>query len=341
MTDNLITQLYERLIHAPEKMKDIDWSDVEKYCVSCILGRKEVFVDDDYERLIDKMLRLCRGIPSYVIAENLQSALYKLSELSGIISAMPDFAYYRNYINNGNFNEMLLKHYKEGTSVVIGDSHVNFFSGHETLEYTHIGHDMYWCRNINDLPITAIHVGPGLAYNAMRYGTTVRFLEKTEYLLGVLALNCQIMVTLGEVDLRAHVFRQVSIQNRDWRTIIDDITENYISFLKFIKERGFNAGCWGPIASQSDLVPPDQKSKYPRTGSEKERNKATEYFNQRMNELCRNEDIMYITLFDELIDEEYRTKTEYYATDGVHLGQAAMKLALPLLREKGFLDKDE
>ncbi len=338
MTSNLITEIYRKLSNNPSAISRVDWLDVEVYCTACTAGRNEIYEDSDYRKLNDKMHLLCHDIQYYSECDDYSSAIPALAELSGIISAMPEIGHYRSVIYQANFNSMLLNHYKYNTSVIIGDSHVNFFSGHELLEYTPIGYDMHWCRTINKLPLTALHIGPGLAYNSFKYNTTSRFREKTEFMLtNHIIPGSKILVTLGEVDCRAHVFKQAEKQGRDYHDIIDDITDNYIMFLKHINDLGFSVGCWGPIAAQSDNVPIHPDDPYPKSGDEISRNKATEYFNERMRILCRNSDIEFLSIFHELIDNEYRTRNEYFASDRVHLSQSAMPLAIPVLKEHGYI----
>lgn len=339
MTNNLISEMFDKLKKNPSAISSIDWLDVEVYCTACVAGRDDVYEDSDYLELSEKMHRLCHDIQYFAECDDYRSAILALAELSGIVSAMPEIDHYRSVIYQSNFDSMLLKHYKYKTSVIMGDSHVNFFSGHELLDYTPIGYDMHWCKTVNELPITALHIGAGLAYNSFKYGTTSNFREKTEYMLkNHIIPGSQILVTLGEVDCRAHVFKQTIKQSREYHEIVDDITSNYIRLLKHIKEMGFKVGCWGPIASQSDDFPihPDEKA-YPRCGSEQERNKATEYFNNRMCDLCKSSDIMFLSVFHKLIDNDYKTRNEYISSDHVHLSQSAMPLVIPLLIEAGFI----
>ncbi len=338
MLDNLITSLYGKLVENPHSMSAVDWIDVEVYCTSWVHGREEIYPDEEYSAFINKVHNLCRTIKAEVESKDYSSAMLLLAELSGIIEAMPEIDYYRSAFQKGNFDAMMHEHYKRGTSVILGDSHVNFFSGHEQLSYTPIGYGMYWCKTINELPITALHIGSGLAYNTCKYGTTSRFRERTEFMLdNHIKPGSHLLVTLGEVDCRAHVLKQADLQKRDYHEIVDDITNNYIEFLKYIKNRGFIVGCWGPVASQSDDVKISPEDNYPRYGSEVQRNKVTEYFNRRMESLCKAEDILFLSLFDRLIDSGYKTKTAYYAEDGVHLSQAILPAAEELLRLNSYI----
>ena len=338
MKDNLITSLYYKLKDNIGAMSQIDWLDVEVYCTACVAGREKIYNSEDYEELTNKMHYLCREINAKVNSNDYRNAILMLAELSGMISAMPEIEHYREVIYQAELDKMLSEHYRNNTIVVIGDSHVNFFSGHEMLDYTPVGNDIHWCKTINEFPVTALHIGAGLAYNSMKYGTTCRFREKTEYMLtNYIKPESRILVTLGEVDCRAHVFRQTEKQGRDYHDIIEDIVDNYISFLMHISKMGFRVGCWGPIASQSDKVPVHPDDPYPKSGDEVSRNKATEYFNERMYHLCKESDIDFLSVFHELIDNNFRTKTEYYSSDGVHLNQSAMPLAVPLLKRYGYI----
>lgn len=83
------------------------------------------------------------------------------------------------------WNKYIWHKYKKmiDTVVVIGDSHVNFFSGNEELTYQPIGKGINYCKNVNhDFDFLVFHLGPALAYNAMTEGSNTRFYEKSQYL---------------------------------------------------------------------------------------------------------------------------------------------------------------
>ena len=162
----------------------------------------------------------------------------------------------QDFIERANFDRAFINHREGGTIVVVGDSHVNYFSGNEELSFIPIGYDVNTCHQVNGLPITVLHLGPCLAYKSNQYGSTNRFREKLDWLLEDLIMEgATIICSLGEIDLRAHVFRETVRQQKDYQEIVDDIIRNYAEFMDYLNGKGFNVVCYGPIASQKDSWP--------------------------------------------------------------------------------------
>lgn len=226
-----------------------------------------------------------------------------------------------------NFHAACLEHYKNDTIIVLGDSHVNFFSGNEHLTFLPIGNDINTCPMKNAYAFTPLHIGPCLAYHSNHYGTTVQFREKTDYLLQhFIKPHATLLCCLGEIDIRVHVFKQAALLNRPFTEIIDDILNEYRLFLQALVSNGYRVNCWGPIASQSENCPLDEH--FPRNGSEQDRNRATAYFNKQLSRLCNDMGIGFLSIFNDMITTDYRTKEEYLSEDRCHLGQAALPLAM-------------
>lgn len=80
---------------------------------------------------------------------------------------------------------------------------------------------------------------------------------------------------------------------------------------------------WGPVASQSDRAILDEE--YPRYGDMKTRNMITRYFNSCLEKFCDNNDMSFLTLFYDLVDENMNTIDKYYMKDFVHLERGRCK----------------
>lgn len=208
---------------------------------------------------------------------------------------------------------------------IIGDSHSIFFSGKNIGIPDCSFHDINFYNN-SDFKI--FHIGPVLAYSLNKTNTKSKGLEKVQYLLknGYITKNSVILCCFGEIDIRVHVLRQAERQNKMPEEIIDGIIENYLDFLLKLKQS--NIVCvWGPVATQSDRM---NNPEYPIYGSMENRNKATKYFNEKLKKVCSENQIGFLSIFNELIDENFRTKYEYYC-DEVHLSQNAKWLCKDLL----------
>lgn len=219
--------------------------------------------------------------------------------------------------------------------VVIGDSHSRFFSGAtpETEVTVHWDENGEFCYNAGpDRRFCSFKLGPALAFNLTRGGAT-RALEKYKWLSQNLLNKGDILICVfGEIDVRMHVFKHVT-EEKSYKSVIDEICDHYVEFLKIVKEDGFHPIVWGPIASQKDewrrLVDP------PAIGAEQDRNMATEYFNQRMKKECDANGWGFMSIFESLIDGDYRTRAEYIC-DKCHLGSNAKPLLEGELEKLGL-----
>lgn len=221
---------------------------------------------------------------------------------------------------------------------LIGDSHTNFFSGHENIDWKKIDNISENISNVQDLhPLfKTFHLGPCLAYNTNRLNTTSRVLEKTQYLIdnNFFPQKANLMVALGEIDCRVHVKKQAELQNKSVEQIIDDILQNFSQYLQMLKDKEFNVICWGPIASQKECA---IDPAFPRYGTETERNKITEIYNHKLERLCQNLGIKYCSIFNDMIDDKYETKAEFLSRDGVHLSQSALTTVINSLHKYGII----
>ena len=130
-----------------------------------------------------------------------------------------------------------------------------------------------------------------------------------------------LIFAFGEIDIRTRVFKHGS--EDDYKKTVENIVDNYLDFLKRVKNDGFKVIAWGPIPSQKDEW--EQNECFPRCGSERQRNMATEYFNKKLNEKCRDNEIGFMTIFYDIIDKQYRTNERYYF-DVCHLNREARPL---------------
>ncbi len=232
--------------------------------------------------------------------------------------------------------ESLSNHDFDGRIFVIGDSHARFF-GEASRQKGMCFRNFEKERDIrffepDILPFVPFHVGPALAYNLNRYGTTVRAREKTEYLLDRwIPESAGVLFAFGEIDIRVHVLKQAEMQKRTVGSVLEQVIDHYMEFLLSVKNDR-EIFVWGPVASQGDLARIDPS--YPRYGNMVERNRATELFNRIMAEKCYEKGIRFVSVFQDLIDDSYATKTEYYM-DNVHIGSKAWCFAKRAFSEAG------
>lgn len=326
-TIQILRQLIQSIKIHPSVIPSIPWDDI----YSCLLTEFECCASiypasqsESINRLIAEIITAARQASSDLQTNQVISSLEKLVFS---LEFLPEASHIDTLLNQSNFDHACLNHYRNNTIIVLGDSHVNFFSGNENLTFLPIGHDINTCICNTSYPFTPLHTGPCLAYNCNRAGTTFRFHEKTDYLCqNFIQPHAKIICCLGEIDLRVHVFKQTKLQNRTYQQITDDILAEYIRFLIYLKEQRYRVYCWGPIASQTEACPPDPM--FPRNGTEIERNRATAYFNRQLSDLCQKYGIIYLSIFDKMITDNYQTLEQYLSPDRCHLSQNALSLAL-------------
>lgn len=335
-TLELLQKLYHALSSHPDTATSIDWNDVSLCILQEFELRPRLYDDRQKNSLGERVSQLTADISSSARYNDLFTIKTALAELIGIARALPDPDHYDAENCEHCFNRAALRHYREDTTIVVGDSHVNFFSGNEDLNYLPLGNGINLCPSVGSSPFTVLYIGSSLAYTCNEPDSTSGFRRKFQYLTETfIHPGARILFSLGEIDLRAHVMAQTEKQKRSYKEIINDILDRYLAFLREIRRAGYSVYCWGPIASQKDSAP--ETPAFPRVGTEKERNMATAYFNEQLENLCKKEEIPMFSIFSGMITEDYQTLGEYLSADHVHLSQRAMILAEPLLRSAGLL----
>ena len=320
-----------------DALSSFNWSDINE-CILLELSLLSGLYDSQQSLNIQNRISfILSSCEQYTRLHNTPRLRNCLAELIGIVTALPSSAHYDAIQAQNRFEHAALHHYRNNTTIVLGDSHVNFFSGNELLTYIPLTHGINLCPATNgSSSFTVLYLGAALAYTCCKTGTSVGFYDKVLYLLSdFIRPAARIIVSLGEIDVRVHIFQQTQKRGCSYQTIADDILNKYFSFLLFLKSENFEVSCWGPIASQKDDSP--QNPDFPRFGTEVERNLATEYFNKRLAEFCAREDITFLSIFSNMITDDHHTRAEYLSSDHFHLSQSARELADPVLKRSGFI----
>ncbi len=329
-TTHILSKLVDSIESNPTILPLLPWEDI-RLCLSAELDcRDGIYPATQLQKAQDLLAEMLTSAEQHAAANHVQAVISLFRKLLTILLFMPDLEYTSHLMEQANFDHACLRHCKNNTVIVLGDSHVNFFSGNEELSFLPIGKEINTCPNNTPYPFTPLHLGPCLAYNCNRYGTSSSFREKLDYLLDCFVQpRSRILCCLGEIDLRVHVFKQTAIQSRSYREIVDEILEPYTLLLLQLQDQGYQVSCWGPIASQSERCPLD--TRYPRCGTEVQRNMATEYFNQQLSRICAEHDIPFLSVFAQMITPDYLTIEHYLSPDRCHLGQRALPLLKPEL----------
>ncbi len=208
---------------------------------------------------------------------------------------------------------------KSETIYCIGDSHASFFSGRNSIQPA-------WPERSEDIipSFKSYRLGATLAYSLSQSGTRTQGREKLLEITSQLPKNSYVLLNFGEIDCRVHLLKQAQEQSKNKEEVVSECVQRYFSVIKELQEK-FRVIVWAVVPSTSSEKSIDPR--YPHFGSNLERNEVTSLFNKQLERLCRDNQILFISLFSQLINKNGSTNTRYF-WDGVHLSQNAMPLAI-------------
>lgn len=330
---DLFKQIKTSIDKDPEAIKKIQADDIANLICFELNEIKQLYDPLQFSEIQEKILEYTRLLIESVDAQDYIHASRTLDILFELHDMMPSIEITLPFIENSNYARALNRHILEGTIIVMGDSHTCFFSGNEDLARIPIKNGISTCNQKNDMPFTVLHLGPCLAYNSDRYGSKNQVREKIEWLdKHFLLQNDTIIISLGEIDIRTHVFKYSDSDT--YKESVDEIISHYKELLFWLKDRGYNVICYGPIGSLKDSVSPDEYR--PKTGSEEQRNMAGRYFNKELNKLCDENGLKFFTLFYDMVNDDNITDARFLSDDDLHLGQYGYQLAMDKLTKLGL-----
>lgn len=201
----------------------------------------------------------------------------------------------------------------------IGDSHSSVFSGKEEIQ-------PIWPQRSDDKldSFRSYRIGPATAY---QLETKVPVLNQIIHTL-VDKNNDSVLFCFGEVDIRAHLKKQMDLQNKTVAEVVKECVDRYIRIVLSYKAQGYNVMVWGPIASWHESR---EYTGGPSFGTCLERNEITKEFNRYLKEWCDTTGVTFVSIFNTMTDENNITIPEYLDDwDGchMHLSQRAMPLII-------------
>ncbi len=331
---DLFIAIRDNLSNNPDFVKNIPIEDIIKCACYELNEMRLVYDKDHYNGIQSKFIEYAEELQNAVNEHNAQKAMVAMECFIRLYYGLPDIDIVLPMIETANYDHALNRHIMNGTIVVMGDSHTSFFSGNETLSFVPIKNNMNTCIQINNYNFTVIHFGPCLAFNSDRYGSKNRLREKVEWLdENFLCLNDTIIISLGEIDIRNQVYKHVQEGIREYKDVVDEILSHYLNLLLWLKGKGYRVICYGPIGSLKDDATIGEYR--PRQGSEEERNAAGRYYNERLEQLCHENDMDFFTLFYDMVDENNHTNEDFLSEDGLHLGQYGFQIAIDKLKKLG------
>ena len=197
---------------------------------------------------------------------------------------------------------------------VIGDSHSAIFTvinnKYMTPEY----------KLVKTLNFCSYRTKPFTSYNL---NTKINHIEEIIKTLNI-QKNDYLIFSYGEVDIRCHL----GFYSTDTSTLnnkIKECVDRYKEFLLYFKKKYKNIGVWSPVASGGyNGINGNGRPSYK---TKRERNIITSRFTILLKEACTNHEIIFKSIFNELVNNEGDTNDVYYA-DGIHLNINAQTLVI-------------
>lgn len=215
----------------------------------------------------------------------------------------------------------------EGVIHCIGDSHVDVFSGRNIIQ------PEWPIPSNNRIPLFKTYrLGAVLAYNISRKRHPSYL--KLKQLLKSIPKRSVIMIVAGEIDCRAHIVKQSHQTNKSIRSVAEDCVNSYFPLLLELKNDGYQVIGWGPVSTTPYTV---EDKNYPTVGTFSERNLATSSFNKRLQELCIEHNIPYISIYSDLY-KKGKVQKKFYI-DLIHLSTKSLPLYYKQLAQLPNINK--
>ena len=171
-----------------------------------------------------------------------------------------------------------------------------------------------------DYPFRTWFLGPVLAYNFYEH-----HLSKVYSLINdhstLFDKNSFILMFVGEIDCRVHLPKNVS-KDRTYQNVVEECVNRYHRSIIDLKINFKNVGVIGSLPSMCDesikkLMPLDEQT-YNVSGTSALRNKISKHWDDFHRSLCAAQQIPYISIYENLVDENGKTKENLFS-DFIHL----------------------
>lgn len=209
----------------------------------------------------------------------------------------------------------------------LGDSHVSFFAGEDKIQPG-------WPQRANEcLPwFRVFHLGPALAFNLSRSGSTFQSRERLfAALTQFVPAGARVLLCFGEIDCRAHILKQAAKQGLPVEQIVANCLDSYFQAVREVQARGFEVIVYNAVATRLRTPrKPKPDDDYIAVGSWSERNTATRLFNAGAKTRCAACGAKFLENYRGVVDANDRT-VEWFFFDAIHLSQRAMPLTLRAL----------
>jgi len=203
----------------------------------------------------------------------------------------------------------------------VGDCHASFFSGYEDLiepwPHGKTGDGPYFRAT----RIERVSVSKELMWKIDRISKVIDSLNISE--------NDYLLLVYGEPDCRRDIPKFLTEHpNADYHETINSFAQEYIKCIEFFNKK-YNMIILGVFGQ--GVTP--RNSYY----TQKKRNKIVVDFNWHIGSYCAENDIPFVNIFDDMVDDG-TTKRGWLKSDlDIHLSQKAMPTVLKKFKDMGLI----
>lgn len=183
------------------------------------------------------------------------------------------------------------------------------------------------------------YLGPVTAYNLINDNSSTSGRKKLFEVIKNLKKGEQVLLVLGEIDTRIHVFNQYMKNSKKitMEKIMDSIIKNYQLVIEQIQKEGMHVMVY-------NIVPPGSQGniyKYPYYANWKTRLQITQKMNNKLKRLCLKLRIPFINIYDQVINPTQVSprgfRKKEYVFDDVHLHDRVSNLVVDQLKQTKVL----
>lgn len=153
-----------------------------------------------------------------------------------------------------------------------------------------------------ELGVNIFHIGPvtatGIAQHRHIILNTLEKINKEDD---------KIIFVFGEIDFRKHLPVEIFKKNKNFEETIQFSADEYLRNILYFKNLGYNISIWASAPTLPKLETED--SAY--YGTMLQRNSITNYFNKYLEELCKKNDIIFLSIWHKVVLENGETNMEY------------------------------
>lgn len=145
-------------------------------------------------------------------------------------------------------------------------------------------------------------------------------LLKKEFFAPLTALEGLLIFCFGEIDVRCLIHNQIHEKGRQEDEVISTLVGNFVDNMLSIHQLIAIMSVVPPIKFNGENYNSGISHKdFPFRGSDQDRSRYTRKLNSRLQEKCKEKDIIYINVYDAYKDEDGFLKKED-SDGGVHIG---------------------